>query len=307
MLSDFWNVWIIVITLASIAGCGLLIIYTSHGQPKVDADNAPSTGHEYDGIEELENPLPRWWVMMFWMTIVFGLGYMVLYGYGNYDGVLTVEVDGKPVTWTSANQWKAEVQAFDAKVAPIFAKYSSTPIEDLAKDEEALQTGHRLFKSYCSVCHGTNAQGAMGFPNLTDNDWLYGGKPENIKQTITLGRQGVMAPHIDILGGKEGVENMAQYVRSLSGLKHDAKAAAKAEPQFQQICFACHGMEGKGNHLLGAPDLTNNIWLYGGSTKDIEFTLTHGRNGVMPAQQQKLGDDKIHVLTAYIYSLSNKK
>lgn len=306
MLSDFWNIWIFVLTIGSIIGCGLLIIYTSRGQVTTDGE-PESTGHEYDGIEELENPLPRWWVMMFWMTIVFGFGYLVVYGYGNYDGVLTVEVDGKPVTWSSANQWKAEVQAFDAKVAPIFAKYRSTPIEELAKNEEALQTGRRLFKSYCSVCHGTNAQGAMGFPNLTDSDWLYGGKPENIKQTLTHGRQGMMTPHLDILGGKEGVQNMAQYVRSLSGLKHDAEAAKKAEPMFKQVCFACHGMEGKGNQLLGAPNLTDNIWLYGGSTKDIEFTITHGRNGVMPAQQKKLGDDKIHVLTAYIYSLSNKK
>lgn len=307
MLSNFWNIWIIVITLGSIIGCGVLIIYTSKGQPVTDPDNAHSTGHEYDGIQELENPLPRWWVMMFWITIVFGLGYLVVYGYGNYDGVLTVEVDGKPVTWTSENQWKAEVQAFDTKVAPIFAKYSSTSIEELIKDEEALQTGRRLFKSNCAVCHGSNAQGAKGFPNLTDTDWLYGGKPENIKQTITNGRQGMMPAHIDILGGKEAVKDMAQYVRSLSGLKHDAEAASRAEPKFKQVCFACHGMDGTGNQLLGAPNLTDKVWLYGGSTNDIEFTLTHGRNGVMPAQQEKLGDDKIHVLSAYIYSLSKNK
>lgn len=307
MLSTFWNVWIFTITIASIIGCGLLIIYTSKGQPKIDMNNAHSTGHEYDGIQELENPLPRWWVMMFWITIFFGLGYIVVYGYGNYDGILTVEVDGKPVTWTSANQWQAEVQRFDAKVAPIFAKYSSTPIPELAKDEAALQTGRRLFKSYCAVCHGSNAQGAMGFPNLTDNDWLYGGAPENIKQTITNGRQGMMPAHIDILGGEEKVRDMAHYVRSLSGLKHDAALAVNAEAQFKQVCAACHAMDGKGNQLIGAPDLTDKIWLYGGSTKDIVFTLTHGRSGVMPAQQEKLGDDKIHVLSAYIYSLSNKK
>ncbi|CUS42820.1 MAG: cytochrome-c oxidase, cbb3-type subunit III [Thalassolituus sp.] len=303
MLSTFWQVWIVAIVLGSMIGCGLLIMYTSKGQRNEETDQ--TTGHAYDGIEELDNPLPRWWVFMFWGTIVFGFGYLSAYGLGNYDGWLTVTVDDKEVTWTSTNQWKAEVQAFDKEIAPLYAEYRATDIAELAKNEDALQTGQRLFKSNCSVCHGTAAKGAQGFPNLTDNDWLYGGKPENIKQTIMYGRQGAMPAWGPVLGD-EGVAEMAQYVRSLSGLEHSAEAAEKAAPKFQQLCMACHGADGKGNQLVGAPNLTDDIWLYGGATKQIEFTLKHGRNGKMPAQSETLGEDKVHVLAAYIYSLSQK-
>ena len=303
MLSTFWQVWIAAIVLGSMIGCGLLIMYTSKGQRNEETDQ--TTGHAYDGIEELDNPLPRWWVFMFWGTIVFGFGYLSAYGLGNYDGWLTVTVDDKEVTWTSTNQWKAEVQAFDKEIAPLYAEYRATDIAELAKNEDALQTGQRLFKSNCSVCHGTAAKGAQGFPNLTDNDWLYGGKPENIKQTIMYGRQGAMPAWGPVLGD-EGVAEMAQYVRSLSGLEHSAEAAEKAAPKFQQLCMACHGADGKGNQLVGAPNLTDDIWLYGGATKQIEFTLKHGRNGKMPAQSEILGEDKVHVLSAYIYSLSQK-
>ena len=303
MLSTFWQVWIAAIVLGSMIGCGLLIMYTSKGQRNEETDQ--TTGHAYDGIEELDNPLPRWWVFMFWGTIVFGFGYLSAYGLGNYDGWLTVTVDDKEVTWTSTNQWKAEVQAFDKEIAPLYAEYRATDIAELAKNEDALQTGQRLFKSNCSVCHGTAAKGAQGFPNLTDNDWLYGGKPENIKQTIMYGRQGAMPAWGPVLGD-EGVAEMAQYVRSLSGLEHSAEAAEKAAPKFQQLCMACHGADGKGNQLVGAPNLTDDIWLYGGATKQIEFTLKHGRNGKMPAQSETLGEDKVHVLAAYIYSLSQK-
>jgi cytochrome c oxidase cbb3-type subunit 3 len=303
MLSTFWQVWIAAIVLGSMIGCGLLIMYTSKGQNKEETDQ--TTGHSYDGIEELDNPLPRWWVFMFWATILFGFGYLSAYGLGNYDGWLTVTVDDQEITWTSTNQWKAEVQAFDKEIAPLYAKYRATDIAELAKNEDALQTGQRLFKSNCSVCHGTAAKGAQGFPNLTDNDWLYGGKPENIKQTIMYGRQGAMPAWGPVLGD-EGVVEMAQYVRSLSGLEHSAEAAEKAAPKFQQLCMACHGADGKGNQLIGAPNLTDSIWLYGGATKQIEFTLKHGRNGNMPAQSEILGEDKVHVLSAYIYSLSQK-
>lgn len=303
MLSTFWQVWIAAIVLGSMIGCGLLIMYTSKGQRKEETDQ--TTGHAYDGIEELDNPLPRWWVFMFWGTIVFGFGYLSAYGLGNYDGWLTVTVDDQEVTWTSTNQWKAEVQAFDKEIAPLYAEYRATDIAELAKNEDALQTGQRLFKSNCSVCHGTAAKGAQGFPNLTDNDWLYGGKPENIKQTIMYGRQGAMPAWGPVLGD-EGVAEMAQYVRSLSGLKHSTEAAEKAAPKYQQLCMACHGADGKGNQLVGAPNLTDDVWLYGGATKQIEFTLKHGRNGKMPAQSEILGEDKVHVLSAYIYSLSQK-
>lgn len=192
----------------------------------------------------------------------------------------------------------------------MYAEYSAVPVEELVNNPEALKSGQRLYKSNCSVCHGTNAKGALGFPNLTDNDWLYGGSPEQIKATITNGRQGVMPSHEAILGGDEGIKNMVQYVRSMSGLSHDADDAAKAENAYKTICMACHGMDGKGNIYLGAPDLTDDVWLYGGSSKQIEFTLRHGRNGMMPAHKEILGshaEAKIHLLTTYVYSLSNQE
>ena len=303
MLTTFWQVWVVVIVVGSMIGCGLLILYASKGQRDEETDEA--TGHAYDGIEELDNPLPTWWAGMFWASIVFGFGYLGLYGLGNFNGLLTVTVDGEEVTWTSTNQYKAEVQEFDARVAPLFADYSATPIPELAKNAEALQTGQRLFKSNCSVCHGTTAMGALGFPNLTDEDWLYGGSPEAIKTTILHGRQAAMPAWLDQLG-EQGVADMSQYVRSLSGLAHDTDAADRASGKFQQSCAACHGSDGKGNQLVGAPNLTDEVWLYGGSTKQIELSLKYGRNGRMPAQADSLGEDKVHVLSAYVYSLSQQ-
>jgi cytochrome c oxidase cbb3-type subunit III len=306
MLTTFWQIWITIIAVGSIIGCGVLIMYTSRGMRK--EETSQTTGHAYDGIEEIDNPLPRWWVFMFWGTIIFGLGYLAAYGYGNYKGFLTVTVDNQEVNWTQANQWKAEVQAFDKEIAPLYAKYSATPVEELIHNQDALQTGQRLFKSNCSVCHGTTAKGAQGFPNLTDNDWLYGGQPAQIVQTITNGRQGAM-PAWEAILGDEGIKNMVEYVRSLSGLKHDEAAAAAAAPVFLQNCAMCHGADAKGNIMVGSANLTDDIWLYGGSSKQIEFTLRNGRNGKMPAHKEILGanaDAKIHLLATYVYSLSNK-
>jgi cytochrome c oxidase cbb3-type subunit 3 len=306
MLTTFWQFWISAIVLGSIIGCGLLIMYTSKGMRKEETDE--TTGHEYDGIQEIDNPLPRWWVFMFWATIVFGFGYLAMYGLGNFKGIVTVTVDGEEVAWSSTNQWKAEVQAFDAEIAPLYKKYAETPIPELANNQDALQTGQRLFKSNCAVCHGSTAKGALGFPNLTDDDWLYGGAPAQLVHTIAKGRQGAMPAWGAILGD-EGVAQMTDYVRSLSGLSHDESVIADVAPKFMQNCAICHGADGKGNIMMGAPNLTDDIWLYGGSTKQINFTLTHGRQGKMPAHQEILGanaDAKIHLLATYVYSLSNK-
>ncbi len=307
MLSTFWQIWVTVIVVGSMIGCGLLITYTSRGMKK--DETTETTGHTYDGIEEFDNPLPRWWVFMFWGTIIFGFLYIGMYGLGNFKGFLKLEVDGEQVSWTSENQWKAEVQAFDAKIAPLYEKYSAIPVEELVHDEEALMSGQRLYKSNCSVCHGTSAKGAKGFPNLTDNDWLYGGTPAAIKQTISYGRQGVMPAQESILGA-EGVTDMVHYVRSLSGLSHEEERAENAEANFKTYCAVCHAQDGTGNQLVGAPNLTDEVWLYGGSSKEIEFTLKHGRSGNMPAHKDILGsnaDAKIHLLTTYVYSLSNKE
>ncbi|MCH2040156.1 MAG: cytochrome-c oxidase, cbb3-type subunit III [Saccharospirillaceae bacterium] len=306
MLSTFWNLWVLVIVIGSIIGCGVLIWYTGRGQRNEETDE--TTGHAYDGIEELDNPLPRWWVKMFWATIVFGFGYIGVYGLGNWDGFLTVEVDGEQVTWTSTNQWKAEVQAFEKDVAPLFNEYAATPIPELIKNAEAMETGKRLFMSNCTICHQTDAAGTKGFPNLTDNDWLYGGSPDQIVQTITHGRQGAMPAWAAALG-EQGITDMTAYVRSLSGLKHDAAGAERAAPKYQQLCMACHGADGSGNIYVGAPNLTDDVWLYGGSSKDIAFTLKHGRNGKMPAFGEIWDTNsaqKVHVVSAYVYSLTQK-
>lgn len=305
MLSTFWQVWIAVIVFGSIIGCGLLIQFTSRGMKK--EETTETTGHEYDGIVELDNPMPRWWVFMFWGTIIFGFLYVGAYGLGNFQGFLKLNVDGEKVSWSSANQWKAEVQAFDAKIAPVFEEYLAVSVEELVNNSEALKSGQRLYKSNCSVCHGTNAKGSLGFPNLTDSDWLYGGNPDQIKQSITMGRQGFMPEQATALGSDDGVTNMVHYVRSLSGLSHEAELANKAESSFKTICAACHGADGKGNIYLGAPNLTDDVWLYGGSSKQIEFAIRNGRSGKMPAHKEILGshaEAKIHLLTTYVYSLS---
>lgn len=306
MLSTFWQVWVTVIVVGSMIGCGLLIQFTSRGMKK--EETTENTGHEYDGIVELDNPMPRWWVIMFWGTIVFGFIYLGVYGLGNFKGLLKLEVNGEQVSWSSENQWKAEVEAFNKETAPLYAKFSATPVEELVNDEDALESGQRLFKSNCSVCHGSNAKGSTGFPNLTDKDWLYGGSADDIKQTISNGRQGVMPTHAHL--GDDMVADLTQYVRGLSGLSHDQAQADKAKDTFASTCSVCHGADGKGNTMLGAPNLTDDVWLYGGSTKQIEFTIKNGRSGKMPAHHEILGDNadaKIHLLATYVYSLSLDK
>ncbi|MEH6448059.1 MAG: cytochrome-c oxidase, cbb3-type subunit III [Oleispira sp.] len=305
-LSTFWNIWIFAIVFGTLIACGLLIRFASNQTD--DGETTETTGHVYDGIEEYDNPLPRWWVMMFWATIVFAVGYIAAYGLGNMNGFLKVEVDGKQVPWSQTAQWQNEVEQFDIKVAPLFAEYAATPIVELVNNEAALQTGQRIFASNCSVCHGSTAKGSQGFPNLTDNDWLYGGTPADIVKTITHGRNGMMpAKGLMPAMTDEQVVETAQYVRSLSGLKHDAEQAEVGSGIFAQACAACHGGDAKGMHITGAPNLTDKVWLYGGSTKQIEFTIRHGRSGKMPAQGERFSEEQIHVLATYVYSLSHKE
>lgn len=305
-LSTFWNIWVFAIVFGTLIACGLLIRYASN-QTTHSEENDETTGHVYDGIEEFDNPLPRWWVMMFLATIVFAVIYIAAYGLGNMNGFLKVEVDGKQVPWSQKAQWQNEVEKFDEKVAPLFAEYAATPIAELINNDEAMQTGHRIFASNCSVCHGSSAKGAQGFPNLTDNDWLYGGTPADIVKTLTYGRQGMMpAKGLMPTMSDEQIDQTVQYVRSLSNLTHDETQAEAGAGIFVQACAACHGADAKGMHITGAPNLTDKIWLYGGSTKQIEFTIRHGRNGKMPSQGERFSPEQIHVLAAYVYSLSNK-
>ncbi|GLR31539.1 Cbb3-type cytochrome c oxidase subunit [Shewanella decolorationis] len=323
MMSSFWSIWISVLSLIVIAGCFLLLRVCSKNT--TDVKEGESMGHSFDGIEELNNPLPKWWSYMFYITIVFGLVYLALFpGLGNYKGLLN---------WTSSNQsigtekgikadsaaaielaakegmyvqYDQEVKHANEKYGPIFAAYLATPLEELVKNQEALKVGGRLFLQNCAQCHGSDARGSKGFPNLTDSDWLYGGDLATIKTTIMNGRHGMMPPKGGLPIDDSEIAGLAEYVVKLSGREHDEKLAAQGQGSFMKGCFACHGMDAKGNKLMGAPNLTDDVWLYGGSRGVIEETIKHGRAGVMPAWKDVLGEEKVHVIAAYVYSLSNK-
>ena len=249
-----------------------------------------------DDLVELNNPLPRWWLNLFYITLFFSIGYLALYpGLGTFKGLLG---------WTSTGQYEREIDIADAKYGPLFKKFQEMSVVAVADDPDARRMGERLFVNYCATCHGSDARGARGFPNLRDNNWLYGGAPETIEQTILDGRSGVMPAWGAALGGDAGVADVAEYVFSLSGRNVDLASAARGQEKFETMCVACHGADGTGNQALGAPNLTDNIWLYGGSGKQVMESIALGRTGVMPPHREFLGEDKVHLLAAYIYSLS---
>lgn len=299
-MTSFWSWYVVILTTGTLLALTWLIFATRKGQRSDTTDQ--TVGHVYDGIEEYDNPLPRWWFMLFVGTIIFAVGYLVLYpGMGNWKGILP----GYDGGWTSAKQYDREITKADEKYGPIFAKYAALPIEEIAKDEAALKMGGRLFASHCAVCHGSDAKGSHGFPNLTDNDWIWGGEPETIKASILNGRQAVM-PGWEAALGNDGIKNVTGYVRSLSGLKNPEGVDLEAgQKSFNTMCVACHGADAKGNPMLGAPNLSDRIWLYGSSFAQVQQTIRHGRNGQMPAQEDFLGNDKVHLLAAYVYSLSH--
>ncbi len=302
-MTSFWSWYVTLLSLGTIAALVWLLLATRKGQRPDSTEE--TVGHSYDGIEEYDNPLPRWWFMLFVGTVVFALGYLALYpGLGNWKGLLPGYEDG----WTQVKEWQREMDKADEQYGPLYAKYAAMPVEQVAKDPQALKMGGRLFASNCSVCHGSDAKGAYGFPNLTDDDWLWGGEPETIKTTILHGRQAAMPAWKDVIG-EEGIRNVAGYVRSLSGRDTPEGISVDIE-QGQKIfaanCVVCHGPEAKGVTAMGAPNLTDNVWLYGSSFAQIQQTLRHGRNGRMPAQEAILGHDKVHLLAAYVYSLSQQ-
>lgn len=291
-MSNFWSGYIITLTVVFLLLITWILFATRKGQRPDQTDD--TTGHEYDGIAELDNPLPRWWFMLFVATIAYSVIYLILYpGMGKFPGVLG---------WTQVGQYEREVERAEAQFAPIFARYIDMPIADVARDEEAGRIGQRLFATNCSVCHGSDARGAFGFPNLTDNDWIWGGEPEQIMTTLQQGRQAAMPAWLAVIG-EQGVRSTAGYVRSLSGLESEGMDLEAGKQVFNTNCVACHGPDGKGNPLLGAPDLTDDVWLYGSSMLQVQHTIRAGRNGNMPAQAH-LGDDKLHMLAAYVYGLS---
>lgn len=295
--SPFWHYYIVAIVVASFIYVTWLLL----SQDKVKlkkGEEVKTTGHSWDGIEEYNNPMPRWWFWMFIMTILFGIGYLVAYpGMGDYKGTFN---------WTSHNQYEREVAAADKTVNALYGKYSKMKVEDVAKDKNAMTIGKNLFDTYCIQCHGSDAQGSRGFPNLTDSDWIYGGTPEKIHETITNGRIGIMMPWGPNLG-TEGVRDVANYVISLSKDRaYDEDRAARGKEIFQANCVACHGANGQGTMGI-APRLNDNIWLWGGSEKAIIETITSGRHNQMPAWKDFLTEDKIHLLTAYVWGKSHPK
>ena len=297
--SGFWNWYIVLITVLGIAGCAILLWSQSRHKVRLDEHGQPekTTGHVWDeDLTELNTPMPRWWMFMFYLTILFGIGYLVLYpGLGSYAGRLG---------WQSAGAYKRELAKADADYGPLFAQYLKRDLKDVASDPQAHAIGERLFLTYCAQCHGSDARGNKGYPNLTDTDWLYGGEPSVIKETIMKGRNGQMPPMGAALGSDTDVENVAHYVMSLSGAPADPIKVAFGKPKFA-ACAACHGPEAHGNPMLGAPNLTDKVWLYGGSPETIMETIRKGRNNTMPAWGEFLGEGKAHVLAAYVWSLSN--
>ena len=302
-MSTFWSWYISLLTVGSLVALFWLLFATRKGERKNTTDQ--TLGHSFDGIEEYDNPLPRWWFLLFLATLIFAAGYLALYpGLGNFKGLLPGYEDG----WTQEAQWQREVAKADAEYGPIFAKYSAMPLEQVAEDEQALKMGGRLFATHCSVCHGSDAKGAVGFPNLTDAHWRWGGDAQTIETSILNGRIGVMPAWGQVLGD-DGVRNVAGYVRhELAGLSLAENANVdleKGKQLFASTCVACHGPTGSGMAQLGAPDLTQpGGWIYGSSLAQLQQTIRYGRNGQMPAQQPYLGNDKVHLLAAYVLSLS---
>lgn len=347
-MSWFWSSWIAILSLACwLCIAALLYLVIKKWQPTLAEDG--TTGHEYDGIKEFDKPLPKWWLWIFYLTMVWGIGYFLLYPSimpGKLTPMATVEVDGKQVPWSSANELMSDLQKnnkvflthFNKKVLQnpqaetqlkalatlqtqklkasegqadiqkqIDQKITSLAPEvvTLASNPRAIKVGQKLFLQNCAVCHGSNAKGAVGYPNLTDNDWLYGGKPEDILHTLHKGRIGGMAAWRDTFG-EEGVEATTEYVLSLAGRsKLDATLVERGGALYKANCAVCHGQDGKGSTAVGAPNLTDKIWLYGGDRKAIAETIRHGRAGVMPAWDSILGNERIMLLSAYVYSLSN--
>jgi cytochrome c oxidase cbb3-type subunit III len=293
---NFWSLYVAALTLLGIVACLVLLWVTARKRIVPSADN--TTGHVWDGdLREMNNPMPRWWMWLFVLTIVFSLAYLVAYpGLGAYQGALG---------WSTRGEYAVEVERANKELGPLYSQFTAKPPEELAGDANAMAVGERLFMNNCAQCHGSDARGSKGFPNLTDGDWLHGGTPARITETLTRGRQGQMPPMAAAVGSADDVKNLANYVLSLSGSPHDSVRGALGKSKFG-ACAACHGVDGKGNPALGAPNLTDDIWLHGWGEQAIINMINKGKTSEMPAQIGKLTEAQLHVLTAYIWGMSNK-
>ena len=295
-VNNFWSVYVAAITLIGIFGCLLLLIMVA--RKKVDSAGDNTTGHVWDeDLRELNNPMPKWWMGLFVITVIFGLGYLAAYpGLGAFNGKLD---------WSQNGAYEREMAKAKADLEPMYAKFTTMPTEEMAKAPQAMAIGERLFMNNCAQCHGSDARGSKSFPNLADGDWLHGGSPEKIKETISNGRIGMMPPMAAAVGTADDVRNVANYVLSLSGSPHDAVKASLGKSKFV-ACAACHGMDGKGNPALGAPNLSDDIWLHGWGEAAIVNIVNNGKHNEMPAQKEKLTEAQIAVLASYVWGLSHK-
>jgi cytochrome c oxidase cbb3-type subunit 3 len=321
-MTTFWSLWIIVITVGTLVGCAAILYWCV--RDKMGVEEGADMGHEYDGIRELNNPLPKWWTYLFVGTFIFAAIYLAMYpGLGNYKGLLgwqssdqtvrSLEESKASIAAAQENktlvQYAKELDDADAYFGEAFNRLAKTsdgalrPIPEIAIDSEAIKVGQRLFLQNCSQCHGSDARGQTGFPNLTDNAWLYGGEPEAIVTTVMQGRIGQMPAWKEALG-EDGVREVVSYTLSLSGRKVNAREAEAGKARFV-VCAACHGTDGKGNPAVGAPDLTDQVWLFGDSRAAVTETVMNGRSGVMPAWKDILGEEKVQLVSAYVWSLSN--
>jgi cytochrome c oxidase cbb3-type subunit 3 len=297
-MSSGWSLFVIVLTVLNILACLWLLWWTA--KPKSANEKiggGADTGHVWDtDLREYNNPLPRWWLWVFYGSVIFGAIYLILYpGLGNFAGIRG---------WTQTGQYDAESEKVEARASEMLAPFASMSVADLAGNEQAMSTAHNIFQNECAQCHGSDGGGARGFPNLADANWQWGSDADSIVQTITGGRIAAMPPWGEVLG-PDGVEEVIAYVRSLGGLSADAAKSTAGKARFDMVCAACHGMDGKGNPLLGAPNLTDDAWLYGSSEADIRESLEVGRNGQMPAFGDKLGEQRIRLLAAYVMRLSS--
>jgi len=295
-MTTAWSTYVVFLVVLNILATTWLLWWTARKR-KSDARTSETTGHVWDGdITEYNKPLPKWWINLFYLTIIYSVGYLIWYpGLGNFAGTSG---------WSSAKEHNADKAEADAKLAVAFARFDGMPIDQIAKDGEALAFGSRLFANHCAMCHGSDARGGKGFPNLADADWQWGGTPDQIVTTILHGRQAAMPALAAVVGGEVGVTEVAAYVQSLSGMKVDPVLAAAGQARFA-VCAACHGADGKGNVALGAPNLTDEIWLYGRDFATLRDGVTHGRNGMMPAHLPIIGETRTRIAAAYVWSLSH--
>jgi cytochrome c oxidase cbb3-type subunit 3 len=303
MGSDFfssgWSLFIAASTVLGLLACVVLLVIAARrrvmSQPGGQDDN--TTGHVWDeDLRELNNPLPRWWMGLFVITVVFSVLYLFFYpGLGSAAGSLK---------WTSTGQYDNEQAKARSALEPLYARFTAMDEKQLAADAQAMGIGERLYLNNCAACHGSDARGSKGFPNLTDSDWLWGGSLADIQKTINEGRNGVMPPMAEAVGGGENVRNVAHYVLSLSGSPHDSVAAQLGRSKFV-ACAACHGPEGKGNTALGAPNLTDKVWLHGWGEQAIAAIINGGKNNAMPAHASRLTPEQVRVLAAYVWRFSN--